>query len=100
MGVEVAVAAVLEVVGCLPVPVPVAPLVAVAAGGIPPACPSALPPLPLFVFSIEAIIFLNTLGAVLSSPISSLCASAAPRPRWRTRGASRDRHWAEASRTW
>ena len=44
------------------------------------------------VDEIEVIIFLYTRGAVLSSPISSLCASAAPLPRWRTRGASSDKH--------
>ena len=78
----------------------VVPLVAAAADGTPPSSPAFTAPLLLLLLSwTAAIIFLNTLGTELSRPISSLCASAAARPRWRTRGASRDRHWAEASRT-
>ena len=73
---------------------------AVAAGTSSPPFTTALLPLLLLLLSCTAvIIFLNTLGIVLSRPINSFWASAAARPRWRTRGAKSDKQCAEASRT-
>ena len=73
---------------------------ALAAGTSSPPFTTALSPLLLLLLSCTAvIIFLNTLGIVLSRPINSLWASAAVRPRWRTIGAKSDKHCAEASRT-
>ena len=72
---------------------------ALADGTSSPPFTTALLQLLLLLSCTAVIIFLNTRGIVLSRPINSLWASAAARPRWRTRGAKSDKHCAEASRT-